>query len=88
MTNIQAEKIDLIKIIANTDDGALLHRLRAVVDESDSNLKLARLAAIPAEQIDLEQLKKEQNYATENVAQLHSQWFTDDDYFDLLQMLD
>lgn len=84
--NIQAEKIDLIKIIASTDDSDLLHRIREVVEDTAHGL--SGLVEEPAERLDLEQLKKEQGYLTENVAVLHGQWFTDDDYFELLQMLD
>jgi len=84
--NIQAEKIDLIKIIASTDDSDLLHRIREVVE--DTTHGLSGLVEEPAMQIDLEQLKSEQGYVTENVTALHGQWFTDDDYFELLQMLD
>lgn len=84
--NIQAEKIDLIKIIASTDDSDLLHRIREVVEDTAHGLW--GFVEEPAMQIDLEQLKSEQGYLTENIAALHGQWFTDDDYFELLQMLD
>lgn len=87
MTNsIQTEKIDLIKIIASTDDSDLLHRIREVVEDTAHGL--SGLVEEPAMQIDLEQLKSEQGYLTEHVATLHGQWFIDDDYFELLQMLD
>lgn len=88
MTNIQAEKINLIKIIASTEDGKLLHRIREVVEDVDATQKVWQLAEAPAERLDLEQLKKEQGYVTENVTTLHGQWFIDDDYFELLEMLD
>lgn len=88
MTNIQAEKIDLIKIIANTNDNQLLHRIREAIGETDSMIQVLQFAEEPTERLDLEQLKKEQGYSAENVVALHGQWFTDDDYFELLEMLD
>jgi hypothetical protein len=66
----------------------LLHRLQEVVTDTNARTQVLQFAENPSERLDLEQLKKEQGYSTENVAALHGQWFTDDDYLELLQMLD
>ena len=45
------------------------------------------LAAQPLKKVDIQQLKKEQNYQSQKVGNLRGQWFQDEDYFELLKLL-
>ncbi|HFA47557.1 MAG TPA: hypothetical protein ENJ95_00910 [Bacteroidetes bacterium] len=83
--DIQANKLELIKMILETESGQLLERLKNFIKQADKNgqpaaqptpepewLEMAK-QPMPAS-IDLEQLKKEQGYDAQKLKETFDNW--------------
>ena len=90
--NIQSVKIKLIKdlvdFVSATENPKVLTLFQDFLKKVKKQSKAVQYATPIEEKINLEQLRKEQNYSTEKLAEVQGKWFVEDDYLELLKMLD
>jgi len=86
--DIQTQKQQLIEAISSINSSQILTRLQGIVNNLEQSSKILLLAEKPRKTLNIDELKKEQNYTPKKVKNLYGQWFREDNYLDLIKLLD
>jgi len=85
--NIEMKKKNIIDVVNNLNNELELNKIEALLQEIKKQELAYNLASPLREKIDLEELKKEQNYTHKKPQSLKGNLFQDESYLQLLKLL-